>query len=232
MTNTPFNNKKIRSSAFFVFSVLLAITFLLENSAEARKRRRSRDPIIVHRLLNLKGTAFLDGLPAPEFAGIKEGMMFDTKDDSMLVARIVGLGLVRMGDNSQIKISKFLNRDKFRMDFFKGDVLIYIKRPGEHQIVVGDQVIHVTEETALRLRSPKTNGPLDICTCSGKFTTTSKQATTAPPSLSAAAQIPTTQAAMSAGAPPTVEAVNPEKRVDVCCQGIDMPTLDSLYALP
>ena len=183
------------------------------NDAEARRRRsRSRDPVIVHRLLNLKGTALIDGKPAPEFAGIKEVHLLETKYDSALTALMVGLGLFRLGENSQVKLQKFLNRDKFRMEALKGDVLIFIKRPGDHQVTAGDQIISITGEAIVRL---KINAAHDaqVCSCKGSYKSSPKG--------------PVKEASSSNSTSDT-QAVTAQ----VCCKGIDLNVMDSLYQLP
>jgi len=223
----------------FLSLVLISI-FLIQFSnsdhAEARRRHRSRsrEPVIVHRLLNLKGTALIDGKVAPEFAGIKEGNLIETKEDSYLIARMVGLGMFRLGENSRVKLQRFLNRDKLKMEALKGDVLVFIKRPGEHLITAGDQVITINNDAIVRIKV-NDNHEAQVCACKGEFkssarnsaTESSTAAVTSSPNT--AAPTPSPVAAQTPAAKPReMEKIPPQ----VCCKGIDLEVMESLYQLP
>jgi hypothetical protein len=233
------------------FIAFLAIGLLFtSNFAEARKRTprksRSRGPIIVHRILNLKGVALIDGIQAPEFAGIKEGNLIETKADSMLLARMVGLGMFRLGENSQVKLLKYLNREKLRMEALRGDVLIFLRRPGDHQIIAGDQVITIQKDAIVRIKMNQ-GEDAQICACKGEFKSaakgSAKQSSAAessptpvqlsPVVLSSPANSP---ANLVVAAEPSATP-EPIKEVAVvtpqmCCKGIDLDVMDSLYSLP
>lgn len=220
--------------------VIFAICTLNVSTSEARgrKKRGPRGPIIVHRMVNMKGTVSIDGVQIPEFAGIKEGNLVETAADSMALFRIAGLGLFRLGEKSQIKIVRYTNRDKARFEIYKGEFLAFIRRPGEHQLVAGDKILHVTDEATIRIRM---NGKVpEICTCSGSFKLESRnQSDSAKPTPLPSPEPSIVGIAASPGANADAVAalasplpVTPLPSPAACCAGIDLEALDSIYRLP
>jgi hypothetical protein len=119
-----------------ILSLILALMMvpLFQSPALARRKRKFKGVIIVNQVLKLDGTMTLNGHPAPEFSGVKEGDVIETGEKSFAIIRIVGLGIFRMGPLARLKLKSFHNRDESKFELEGGEVLSLFKRPGSHEM--------------------------------------------------------------------------------------------------
>lgn len=117
--------------------ILIATVIFSTNDAEAKrkKRKKSKGVIIVNQILKLSGTMTIDGKDTPEFSGVKEGDTLETGEKSYAVVRIPGLVIFKMNPQTQLKLTKFMNRDITKFELTKGEALFVYKRLGQHDLI-------------------------------------------------------------------------------------------------
>ena len=124
--------------AFFLSFLMIPV---FQGQAFARHKKKFKGVIIVNQILRLDGTLTVNGNPAPEFSGVKEGDILETGEKSYAVVRIVGLGIFRLSPLSRMKLKSFHNRDESRFELFGGEVFSVFKRPGTHEMKLPHSVV-------------------------------------------------------------------------------------------
>ncbi|MBK9293502.1 MAG: FecR domain-containing protein [Oligoflexia bacterium] len=118
----------------FLMAFLIFVTSV-DAEARRKKRRRSKGVVIVNQILKLSGTMSIDGKDVPEFSGVKEGNLLETGEKSYATVRIAGLLILKMSPQTQLKLTKFMNRDNTKFELLKGEVLFIFKRLGTHEVL-------------------------------------------------------------------------------------------------
>lgn len=138
-------------SRTLTFFILFLLVFSFTDAEARRKKKKFKGPIIVNQILRLNGSMKINDTPTQEFAGIKEGDILETGENSWAIFRIPGLGIYYLGPQSKLKLSKFAGRDITKFDLEKGNVLSIYKRLGTHEVRANEAIV-----------SPAGNSPSNI----------------------------------------------------------------------
>lgn len=126
----------------FKFTILLlVVTTVVASPSEAKRHKKFKGIVIVNQVLKLRGTLTNNGQQAMEFSGVKEGDLLETGPNSMAIVRIPGLLVMRLAEQTKVKLTKFGNRDRSQIDVIAGQVLFMVKRLGDHAFNFPEAVV-------------------------------------------------------------------------------------------
>jgi hypothetical protein len=188
---------------------LFAVTLMSEDGQARRRKRRSKGKVIVNQILKLDGTITNNGRPAVEFSEVKQGDLLETGASSYAVVRVPGLGLFRMGPQTQFKMTSFMDRNNTKLEITKGEVLALYRRMGDHELKSANGVVSPRLATLHLTSRPGEKSDL-LCLCKGRLAlpqiaSTASQAPPAsasqtPPAASPAAAVGVTAVTPNASA--------------------------------
>ena len=82
------------------------VAFLFSPVSEAKRRKKSKLVVPANQIMRLEGKATVNGEPAMEFMGLKNGDEVETAPESVAVLRVSGLGLFRLKENTKFKLKQ------------------------------------------------------------------------------------------------------------------------------
>lgn len=148
---------------------LLSVFALMASAPEAHARRRKKKVnYVVNQILKLEGIIANNGRPAVEFSGIKQGDVLETGPDSYAVIRVPGLGIFRMGPQTQLKMTKFMDRNETKLELIKGELLALYRRVGVHELKSANGVVSPKGATFHLTSRPGEKSDL-LCLCDGRL---------------------------------------------------------------